>query len=425
MPIEFECESCHQKLRVSDSAAGKRGKCKQCGHLNTIPSASTGVDALASSLDAEKQTQGRAAAGSQGQATPKMYNVRSSVNNSVFGPANKELLKQWLSEGRITAKCHIQKVDTDQWIEASKFFPTLSGEATAASPTPAATSARPGDPFSKFSSAPASAAGTDFNPYQSSTAGTMRPTVEVGDIQPQTADIGEVISRAFDVWKENFGLLLGAYLASIGIYIAGAFVVGIVTGVAAAVMAGNEAGMFVVAGLQLILSLVNMAVSIWLFAGMLKIQCALGRGQQAEFSDLFTGGSSVLPLLGMYLLVLIPMSLLVGLFVGGAALIGQGDEVSILIGVGCAALASCALGLLLWPIPFLVVDRKMFFDAIGTGFTIASKNILQILVIGMVAFFAVLVGYIACFVGAFATFPLAQQMMVTAYLSMSGQVRSR
>ncbi|SIO64770.1 hypothetical protein SAMN05444166_7404 [Singulisphaera sp. GP187] len=37
MPIPFACERCGKCYRVEDSAAGKRGTCKQCGHAFTIP----------------------------------------------------------------------------------------------------------------------------------------------------------------------------------------------------------------------------------------------------------------------------------------------------------------------------------------------------------------------------------------------------
>lgn len=37
--IEFACHACGRSMRVQDAAAGKRGKCKDCGAVVTIPQA--------------------------------------------------------------------------------------------------------------------------------------------------------------------------------------------------------------------------------------------------------------------------------------------------------------------------------------------------------------------------------------------------
>src|SRR5262245_30094432 len=37
MPIEFPCPTCHQQVRTPDAAAGKKGKCPNCGTIVIIP----------------------------------------------------------------------------------------------------------------------------------------------------------------------------------------------------------------------------------------------------------------------------------------------------------------------------------------------------------------------------------------------------
>ena len=37
MPIEFNCPSCGQMLRVPDEAAGKQAKCPSCEQIASIP----------------------------------------------------------------------------------------------------------------------------------------------------------------------------------------------------------------------------------------------------------------------------------------------------------------------------------------------------------------------------------------------------
>lgn len=45
MPIEFACSSCQQTVRVSDAAAGKKGKCPKCGSIMDIPVAGSAASA--------------------------------------------------------------------------------------------------------------------------------------------------------------------------------------------------------------------------------------------------------------------------------------------------------------------------------------------------------------------------------------------
>src|SRR4051794_36303148 len=39
MSIEFACEVCDKPFKVDASHAGRRGRCKRCGHVMTIPAA--------------------------------------------------------------------------------------------------------------------------------------------------------------------------------------------------------------------------------------------------------------------------------------------------------------------------------------------------------------------------------------------------
>src|SRR5687768_17910710 len=37
MPIEFPCPTCRQQVRTPDAAAGKKGRCPNCGTVVVIP----------------------------------------------------------------------------------------------------------------------------------------------------------------------------------------------------------------------------------------------------------------------------------------------------------------------------------------------------------------------------------------------------
>src|SRR5690606_8428968 len=38
MAIEFSCGQCDARLKLPDTAAGRRGRCRKCGHVFTVPS---------------------------------------------------------------------------------------------------------------------------------------------------------------------------------------------------------------------------------------------------------------------------------------------------------------------------------------------------------------------------------------------------
>ena len=55
MTIACECERCHQRFQVADDLAGKRGRCKQCGHIFKIPAAAGPTAAEIYELEADSQ----------------------------------------------------------------------------------------------------------------------------------------------------------------------------------------------------------------------------------------------------------------------------------------------------------------------------------------------------------------------------------
>jgi hypothetical protein len=58
MAIEFRCAVCNNVLRVADDAAGKQGRCPQCGTPFTIPAAGTGAAAGTPASAGPPQPQG-------------------------------------------------------------------------------------------------------------------------------------------------------------------------------------------------------------------------------------------------------------------------------------------------------------------------------------------------------------------------------
>ena len=400
MPIEFNCAKCNKSFTVADSAAGKTGRCSDCGNLNKIPIATASV------------------ASDGGRSG--LFEVTSSINGSVFGPADRATLDQWLSEDRITPMCQIKEVGTDRWVIASQFFPSLReapkiDEGLLGShPAPIA------DPFDKFKTSQADSMKTSgtsastVNPFEASSV-RERAIVVSGEVVPTTGDIGFIIGHAYSTYKRNFGIVFGCTLAFLILSTAMSFVGELIN------QAMGNTG-------QVISAILNLVVSSFLGAGIFQVLLMVGRGERVEFGDMFKVTDRWLPVIGytisLYLAMLVPV-VVVGIIV--AALVqGNGQpptEMIVALGLSLIFLASFAV-LLIWPGYFLIVDRKArVFEAFGLGFSIAKKNVFQSFLIFCIAALISWAGLILFCVGFIFSVPLGMQVIACAYLNMSGQIR--
>jgi hypothetical protein len=93
---------------VADAFAGRKARCPECKAVYTVPSADA----------------------------PLLDNWRMrGEDGSVYGPVPKSELDQWVREGRVTAKCDLQREGTDQWQPASELYAALASP-TSGSGTP-------------------------------------------------------------------------------------------------------------------------------------------------------------------------------------------------------------------------------------------------------------------------------------------------
>ena len=401
MPIKFNCAKCNKSFTVADSAAGKTGRCSDCGNLNKIPMAQP----AASASGAAKQT--------------SMYEVTSSVNGSIFGPADRTTLNQWLKEDRITPQCQIKKVGSERWVEASKFFPQLA-EANREDELPRVVDTldppEP-DPFAKFKSSQPAAAGsvaasTSANPYAAGKSSERKLRVS-DQIVPTSGNVGFILNHAFTVYGRSWGIMIGGFF----ICFATLFGIAIFLEFLSAAI-GPAVG--AVGGI------VNLFVSTYLTAGFFTMALKVGRGEAATLNDCFGSGDRVLPLIGYAFLTsfmfLVPAALIGGvLFVGAQA--GGGAAVGVLGGVFIILLSMLAV-LLLWPGYFLIVDRKTtVIESFSVAISIAKKNVLQFIAIYFISVIIAWLGLLLFGIGVIATAPLAMLIIICAYLNMSGQIR--
>jgi len=380
MSIQFECENCQKKLKVPQSAAGKRGRCNQCGHLNTIPtvaSAETITDSSAAN------DEGAPVAKPIGSGSGKeTYNVKSAVNGAVFGPADSATLKGWLDEGRITPNCQLQQTGTQGWTMASAMFPALGAAAPASSD----------DAFSQFQqTSKTQTKPSELNPY-APTAQLSGPLVG-REIVPTTGDIGFCISHGWKVWTQNFGLLLAVSATVFGI----SMVFNLLQqGMTIGLEAGGDPMLL---GIGLIaVGLFSFVLQGWLLLGFLKVCCKLCRGERAEYGMVFSCGKKVPAYLLVMLAVMIPFMVIIGLIVAIT---------------------------MFWPVYFVLADTELGFGSLSKAIAIGKKNWLVSFPIGFVASLVGGMGMIACGIGMIATIPAAYTIMSTAYLNMSGQLRPR
>jgi hypothetical protein len=158
MGIKFHCPNGH-KLNVKAFLAGKRGVCPKCGARMRIPTNSDAslVDSDLEETDASQHPSksngaGRvaapavsaapAAAGAVpvtgdddpiAQAPSAIWYVRPPTGGQ-YGPARGDVMRRWLTEGRVSSDSLVWREGWTDWQTAGKLFPTLNAAGTVAAP---------------------------------------------------------------------------------------------------------------------------------------------------------------------------------------------------------------------------------------------------------------------------------------------------
>jgi hypothetical protein len=171
MGIKFHCPNGH-KLNVKAFLAGKRGVCPKCGTKFRIPTESEpGLDSDLDEEDAAGSSISRS--NGSGAATATAAAVHSPAAPAVatapvaaptgrgtdtdpieenpaaiwyvrpptggqYGPARGDIMRRWLSEGRVSSDSLVWREGWTDWQNAGKTFPVLEGGAP---PPPAPESA--------------------------------------------------------------------------------------------------------------------------------------------------------------------------------------------------------------------------------------------------------------------------------------------
>jgi hypothetical protein len=236
----------------------------------------------------------------------------------------------------------------------------------------------------------------NYNPYAAPQAAPPSPA---GAPQhgggPQPWEIGEVLSAAFDAFKVNWAVLVLSYFL---VYIIGMIPGQLPTILVATGAVDNQSAAYwgVFSGS----TLVGILIQTFFQVGLLKIWLASARGGQANFAELFSGGSRYLPLLATTFLV----GFIVGL--GFVLLIVPG--LILMVGLGVAQL--------------YVVDAGLGpIEGMKASWEATKGQRLMLFLFAIVLVLIAVAGVLACCVGIFATVPLAGVAGSTVYLRISGR----
>lgn len=228
----------------------------------------------------------------------------------------------------------------------------------------------------------------------------VSPSVSNAQVRNVVPEFTDIFRHAWDTWKNNLALVVGAALVVFGI----TFALSIVAGLTELGLQDNGRSTAASNSVAVIFNIVSNILQIFLGIGQVQLMCALLRGQPAEISMLFAGGGRFWATLGV--------SILFGLMLFGGFLL--------LIVPGVIILFK------FWPCYYLVVDRSVpVMKSFGLAAETTRGNSLNTFLIGLCAMGIGLLGVLACVVGVLFAQPLAMLLICCGYLMMSGQLIAR
>ncbi|MEX0818235.1 MAG: DUF4339 domain-containing protein [Pirellulaceae bacterium] len=162
MGIRFYCPDCGRRLNIKAFLAGKRGICPHCDSRVLIPMESqlpadapkvrptsseaasreaaavvTGATAQSAGSDVQQPASGSSTAAISldpiAESPDSVWYVRPAAGGQ-YGPARGDVMRRWLSEGRVSADSMVWREGWEDWKLAGPMFPSLE---SVPSPAPA------------------------------------------------------------------------------------------------------------------------------------------------------------------------------------------------------------------------------------------------------------------------------------------------
>lgn len=370
MTIEFHCPHCSKLLKTPDDKAGVKANCPGCGQIVTIPIPDPQIETA--------------------QADPSFGAVTDVAGASPPAPDRGEA-----DEGEI--------VDADQQHDMKPC--PMCGAAI----KKAAIRCR----------------------YCGETLVHER-TTQVWE--PTRIDAGDILHVAWETYKDQLGILIGAFAIWLGIYIAMSIVNQVLQGVIAFafVGAGGAGGGgnplalgFAVLGVTFFLIFfVNIPILIYLEAGMTLLWLRVARGERAEVTEMFQGGRFFWRLLGVTLIF--SLLAIVAYFVVLLPGIVMKDPTWSIVAAIPVLLFWLVLALRFWAVSYVIVDRDAgIFEALQDCGRATANNYLAVVGLALAGIGLNLLGLLACGIGMLFTMPFIRLIFAVAYCGMTGQLTLR
>jgi uncharacterized membrane protein/DNA-directed RNA polymerase subunit M/transcription elongation factor TFIIS len=343
MTIEFHCPYCQKLLKTADDKAGVRANCPGCGQTVMVP-------------DLARET---------AQADPSYALEQSAVASRAAADAGPALA----DEGRAaTAPTKVCPMCGETILEA-------------------ATRCR----------------------YCGENLVTRQP-----EGVPTRIEAGEILSRTWEIYKSNLGLLVGSVLVTGGVGFIATMVSSFVQNALTIAVAGPGAGRpgnnqigagIAIVGLMLIFTFINIAISVYLEAGLHLLLLRVARGQSAEVADVFAGGR----FFWRYFWGTLLFQLMMG------------------IGFLLLIIPGIILALMFWPLFYIIVDRDTgVIDALSRAREVTQGNYLVVFLLFLAGMGITLLGiFPGCGFGLLFTIPLSLLLWAVTYCAMSGQLPPR
>lgn len=243
------------------------------------------------------------------------------------------------------------------------------------------------------------------NPRRARTCAACGEEFEKSDVEKRQQqgivfDPGDVVSASWQIYKREFGVVLGAVL-----------IAGIISNMVSApsIVIGfiqdfqRNQGLDPEPVLELlywVFFIPAQLVGLFLNIGVNRVLFKVARGKETGIGEIFSGGRYFLRMLGSTLLFALM------LMVGFAACIVPGVIVA----------------LMFWPFAWVLIDEDSpGIDCLWRARELTRGNWGSAFLLALVGFGLVLLGFAACCIGFIFTFPLAQLLPAVAYCRMTGQ----
>lgn len=292
-----------------------------------------------------------------------MYKI-IGADQKEYGPISADQIRQWISEGRFNAQSLVCAEGSTEW--------------------------KPLGSFPEFSSTAPAVFATGPTPESGPSA-----TEEEVLARDYTLDIGECVTKSWELIKPNFWPIIGtSFLVMLVLNVINQ-VFGLISRPATESMIQNHqfspGGIFMVAGT----SILGMPFSTVLLGGLFRYYLKFIRGQQANISDAFSGFSHGFTKL---------------------ALLGLIQGILVWVGILFCVIPGIYFATAWYFATLIVADKDMdFWPAMEYSRKVVSKHWFLVfgflLVIGLLC----VCGLIACCIGIFVTMPVGLMAIAYAY----------